>query len=107
VASPRAQSDADDRDARVDSLERIVGRSEERLVGGTRRPGAIRVELRLPEAPLVRLVADDEVFDLRERPRDEGGEGGELSSGPRRIRDRARPVRVDRERDMDAVSPSD
>jgi hypothetical protein len=59
------EADADHVDRRVDRLERIVGPREQRLVGGAGGAAPGRVELRLPEARLVRLVADDVVLDER------------------------------------------
>ena len=63
----------------------------------------VRVELRLPEARLVRLVADDEVLDGRERPRDQGREVRELAGRDPRFGQRLRTLRKDVERDANAV----
>ena len=55
----------------------------------------------------VRLVADDEVLHLRERARDKGGPGGEVSRRARRLGDRPRPLGIEGERDADPVGRGD
>ena len=78
---------------RASRLERVVAAREQ--VGVRERGGvaAAGVELRQPEAVEVRLVADDHVAQLRQRPDERGGVGGEvgaLGRRPRRRRGRAR-----------------
>ena len=97
---PRARGRRPTRDRRVDRLERVVGLRQEREVGGRRGVRAVRRELRQPEAVQVRLVADDDLVEARQQPRDRGRVLRELrparsrragSSAGRRCRRRRRP----------------
>ena len=74
-AARRERAAPDDR-LRRRRLDGVVGRGEQREIGGGRRAGAVEVELRQPEAVQVRLVADDQVAEARVR----------LARSPRRTR---------------------
>ena len=86
---PRREPDPDDVDRRIDLLERVVASSEQCLIGGAGRRRSVGVELGLPEARLVRLVADDHVFHGRERAGDLLLEGDEPVGTLRTHGDRA------------------
>jgi hypothetical protein len=67
VVPPRREADADNREIRVDCLERVVARREERPERPRRALLRTR-ELRAPEGGLVGLVADHELPDLGVSP---------------------------------------
>ena len=90
VDPARRQRAADDVDARRDGLERVVGAGEQRFVRDRGGVAAVEVELRQPEAVVVRLVADDQLGQRRVAPRDRGGERGEVVLLGDRVR--RRPV---------------
>ena len=62
----------------VDGLQRVVGLGQHSRIRGAGETRAASAELRLPEAWLVRLVADADVLDLAIGARDLGEEGNEL-----------------------------
>ena len=104
MSLPRGRKpDTDDRDLRVDRLERVVRAREERRERDPRGTAAATVELRLPEARQVRLVADDELGHLRIRAGDELQPLDELVDRARRARDRARLADVDTEGEVDSL----
>ena len=90
-------------DLRVDGLERVVGLRQQPLVVAGGDVGAGRAELRPPEAVEVRLVADDEVVDVRQLLRERGAEGGVLRACLGRHRRRLRAPLVDGEDYPDPV----
>ena len=67
---------------RIHGLQRVVTAREQRLVRTWGDIPPLRVELRLPEVRLVRLVADDDVLHGRERARHLLLEGDESGSQP-------------------------
>ena len=93
------QRAAPDRDLLVDLLGRVVHLGEQREVGrrGHVVPGL--VELRHPEAVQVRLVADDDVAQLRYVAHDRADVRGELSPRLRRQRGGCRAWLEDAEED--------
>ena len=78
VDAPGRERAAPDARCRVDRLERVVRAGEEREIRRRGRIGAVRVELRQPEAVDVRLVADDHVVHGRQLLLQHGEIGGEL-----------------------------
>ena len=106
VVAAGRDREADHVDVRVDRLQRVVARSERGLVRHGRRDRAVRLEGRRPEAPEVRLVADDEVRHVGEGARDEGrvrrkfldaaGHAGDVGAVARR--DRQQHANIARER---------
>ena len=103
VVPARRKADADHVDRGIDRLQCVVGRREQRLVGGPRQIGPGGAELRLPEARLVWLVADHVVLHERIRTRELLEEGRELGNPGGRRGDVARMRRRDREEDADGV----
>jgi hypothetical protein len=84
----------------------VVRAREQCLVRGAGDVPAARVELRLPEPRLIRLVADDDVFHRRERPSDLVEERDELHVGAGSS-DRPSLQRGDREDDVHAAKRRD
>ena len=64
LSFPRGERDAEDGDRRIDRLQRVVGPAQDPRVRGACETRAAGAELRLPEARLVRLVADADVLHL-------------------------------------------
>ena len=91
VVAPLREGEAEHADLRIDRLQRVVARRERAHVGRGRELLAAGPELRLPEAGLVRLVADDEVPHSRVAAREPLEERGVLR---RRVRIRRVVLRV-------------
>ena len=89
VLPARRERAADYVDVRRDRFQRVVRAREEELVRARGEVDAAGAELRHPERVQVRLVADHQVGDRREPPRDRRGELCEFAArarGPRRER---------------------
>jgi hypothetical protein len=78
VVAFRRHGKADHVDVLVDGLQGVVARGERCFVGRGRRDRLVAVVRREPEVAEVRFVADHEVGDLREGPRDQRGVRREL-----------------------------
>ena len=67
VGAARRDGAADHGDVWRDHLQRVVGSSQQRLVGRSGEIAPALVELRHPEPVQIRLVADDKVAHVRQR----------------------------------------
>ena len=99
VVPARRERDAEHGDRRIDCLQRVVGLPEDPRVRGACETGAPGAELRLPEARLVRLVADSNVLHLAVGARDLGDEGDELVRRRGGAEERACPAGRDHDRE--------
>jgi len=80
VDPARRDGAADDEDALVRRLHRVIRAREQLDIGGRSGILAVRPELREPVAVQVRLVPHDVLADARNAPDDVGSEAGELGT---------------------------
>jgi hypothetical protein len=107
VVPAPGESDPDDRDRRVDGLEGVVPRREQRSCsrGGDVLP--VATELGPEEGRLIGLVADDVLADAAERPGNRREPVGELRGTSESLFELSGWIGVDGEHDGDVVECGD